>query len=33
MLNKDFWQSFAMCTAAWCVFFGAIWFAAVVFNP
>ena len=32
MLNKDFWQSFAMCAAAWCVFFAAIWGADIVFN-
>lgn len=33
MLNKDFWQSFAMCVVAWCVCLGAIWVVAVVFNP
>lgn len=33
MLNKDFWQSFTVCLAAWCVCVAAIWFAAVVFNP
>lgn len=32
-LNKDFWQSLAMCSAAWCVLLAAIWFVRVVFNP
>lgn len=32
MLNKDFWQSLTLCAAALCVFFGAIWFVAVVFK-
>lgn len=33
MLNKDFWRSFAMCLAAWCLFLGTTWFVSVVFNP
>lgn len=30
--NKDFWQSFAMCLAAWCVLLGSTWLVSVVFN-